>query len=168
VTAEEDPMRVLLYPGTFDPVTEGHVDLMRRGLRLFDRLLVAVAKGADKEPLFGLDERVEMIRQATRSLDVVEVTPFRGLVVDFARKNKVSAILRGLRAVSDFEYEFQMALMNRRLDQDVETIFLMPSARYTYLSASIVREVAKMGGDVSTLVPEIVQTRLKGKFTKPR
>ncbi len=161
-------MRVLLYPGTFDPVTEGHVDLMRRGLRLFDRLLVAVAKGADKEPLFGLDERVEMIRQATRSLDGVEVTPFRGLVVDFARKNKVSAILRGLRAVSDFEYEFQMALMNRRLDQDVETIFLMPSARYTYLSASIVREVAKMGGDVSTLVPEIVQTRLKGKFTKPR
>ncbi len=157
-------MSLLLYPGTFDPATEGHLDLMKRGLRLFDRVLVAVARGANKEPLFSLDERVEMIREATASVENIDVRPFKGLVVDFARENKISAILRGLRAVSDFEYEFQMALMNRRLDQDIETIFLMPSARYTYLSASIVREVARMGGDVSTLVPDIVKKKLKEKF----
>ncbi len=161
-------MRVLLYPGTFDPVTEGHVDLMGRGLRLFDRLIVAVAEGRGKEPLFSLEERVEMIREATRPLENIEVKPFRGLVVEFAQAHKVSAILRGLRAVSDFEYEFQMALMNRRLDQDVETLFLMPSARYTYLSASIVREVARMGGDVSTLVPNGVQAKLVEKFAGNR
>ena len=159
-------MRVALYPGTFDPVTEGHLDLMRRGLKLFDRLMVAVAESRDKEPLFTLDERVEMVLDATRSLENVEVHRFVGLVVEFARENGVTAILRGLRAVSDFEFEFQMALMNRRLDEEVETVFLMPSARYTYLNASIVREIARMGGDVSALVPPEVRSRLTEKFGK--
>jgi pantetheine-phosphate adenylyltransferase len=159
-------MKTLLYPGTFDPVTEGHLDLMKRGLRLFDRVLVAVAESKDKEPLFELEERVEMIRDVTQGLGNIDVEPFSGLVVSFARERKVTAILRGLRAVSDFEYEFQMALMNRRLDQDVETIFLMPSARYTYLSASVIREVVGMGGDVSTFVPPQVHARLTEKFKK--
>jgi len=158
------PMSVALYPGTFDPVTEGHLDLMRRGLKLFDRLLVAVAESRVKAPLFTLEERVEMVRQVTRSMENVEVHRFVGLVVDFAREKRVTAILRGLRAVSDFEFEFQMALMNRRLCEDVETVFLMPSARYTYLNASIVREVARVGGDVSGLVPPEVNARMVEKF----
>lgn len=157
-------MSVVLYPGTFDPVTEGHLDLMRRGLKLFDRVLVAVAESRDKEPLFPLAERVDMLQEATRSIQGVEVEQFKGLVVDFARKKEVTAILRGLRAVSDFEFEFQMALMNRSLDEEVETVFLMPSARYTYLNASIVREVARMGGDVTALVPPVVQARLKERY----
>ena len=157
-------MTTLLYPGTFDPVTEGHIDLMKRGLRLFDRLVVAVALSRDKEPLFPLEERVEMLREVVRPLGPVEVEPFTGLVVDVARAHGVSAILRGLRAVSDFEYEFQMALMNRRLDRDVETIFLMPDARYTYLSASVVRDIARMGGDVSSFVPAAVDARLRARY----
>ena len=157
-------MSVVLYPGTFDPVTEGHLDIMKRGLRLFDRLMVAVAQSRDKEPLFTLEERVEMLREVAPPLGDVEVHSFKGLVVDFARQQKVTAILRGLRAVSDFEFEFQMALMNRRLDEDVETVFLMPSARFTYLNATIVREIARMGGDVSALVPPAVNKRLQKRF----
>lgn len=158
-------MSVVLYPGTFDPVTEGHLDIMKRGLRLFDRLLVAVAASRDKEPLFTLDERVEMLREVAPPLGDVEVHSFNGLVVDFARQQKVTAILRGLRAVSDFEFEFQMALMNRRLDEDVETVFLMPSARFTYLNSTIVREIARMGGNVSALVPAVVYEGLSKKFS---
>ncbi|MCK4545856.1 MAG: pantetheine-phosphate adenylyltransferase [Candidatus Eisenbacteria sp.] len=157
-------MKLLLYPGTFDPVTEGHVDLMRRGLNLSDRVLVAVADSKSKDPFFSLEERVAMIREVTREMKNIDVEPFSGLVVNLARARNAGAILRGLRAVSDFEYEFQMALMNRQLDQEVETMFLMPSARYTYLSASMIRDVAQMGGDVSTMVPPEVHKRLRKKL----
>ncbi len=142
-----------MYPGTFDPITLGHEDLVRRAGRLFDRVVIAIAANPGKEPMFTLDERVELARDALKRIDNVEVTGYEGLTVDFARRHGLAVIVRGLRAVSDFEYEFQLANMNRHLTDEVETAFLTPTEKYTFISSSLVREVAKLGGDVSAFVP---------------
>lgn len=155
---------VAVYPGTFDPVTNGHVDLIKRGLAIFDRVIVSVAPSPKKAPLFSATERVEMIREATSGLDRVEVELFEGLLVDHVVDKGARVVIRGLRAVSDFEYELQMALMNRRLSDHVETVFMMPSEEYSYLTATVVKEVAGFGGDVEGLVPPCVLARLKEKF----
>lgn len=152
---------VAVYPGTFDPVTNGHVDLIRRGLAIFDRVIVAVAPSQKKTPLFSARERVEMIREATEGLSGVEVEIFEGLLVDHVVEKGASVVIRGLRAVSDFEYELQMALMNRRLSDHVETVFMMPSEEYSYLTSTVVKEVAGFGGSVEGLVPPCVIDRLK-------
>ena len=151
-----------MYPGTFDPVTLGHEDLVRRGARLFDRIVVAVAANPGKEPMFSIDERVAMARSALGHLDNVEVTGYTGLTVDFALQNGLQVIVRGLRAVSDFEYEFQLANMNRHLTDEVETAYLTPTEKYTFISSSLVREVASLGGDVSKFVsPEVKKALLE-------
>src|SRR5208282_566317 len=137
---------VAIYPGSFDPVTNGHLDVIARGSRMFDRLIVAVLQNMEKAPLFSASERAEMLREVTQEWSNVEVDLFGGLLVDYVRRRNAQVILRGLRAISDYEYEFQMALMNRRLEPAVETIFMMPAERYTYLSSRIVREVAQLGG----------------------
>lgn len=155
--------RIALFPGTFDPFTNGHLDLTRRATRLFDRVVVAVAHSPGKGTLFSMDERTEMIVAATRSLRRVEVVQFSGLVVECARRAGARVMIRGLRAVSDFEFEFQMALMNRRLSGAVEVAFLMPSQQYTYLNATLVKEVARLGGSVRGLVPPFVERRLREK-----
>jgi len=160
----ERPSRVGIYPGTFDPITNGHLDIIRRAAPLFDRVIVTLALNSEKEPLFSVDERLDMIRKTINDIPDVGVAMFSGLVVDFARKVGASAIIRGLRAVSDFEYEFQMALMNRKQNQALDTVFLMPDERFTYLSSSIVREVAKHGGRIDCFVPPIVFEMLKQKF----
>jgi len=152
-----------VYPGSFDPVTKGHADLIRRSLAFSDRVVVAVAVNVSKQPLFTLEERVALIRE-TVELPSVEVRSFDGLLVDFAKAVGASMLIRGLRAVSDFEYEFQMALMNRTLAPALETVFLVPAFDLTYLSSSLVREVARFGGDVSALVDPVVQHALKAKF----
>jgi pantetheine-phosphate adenylyltransferase len=159
-------VRLGLYAGTFDPVTNGHMDILSRSLTIFEHVIVAVANSTPKDTLFSLDERVALIKGAARDLKTVEVMPFTGLLVDFARETGAAAIIRGLRAISDFEYEFQMALMNRRLNREVETVFLMPSEEYTYLNSSIVREIASTGGDVSDFVPPVVAEALVGKYGK--
>jgi pantetheine-phosphate adenylyltransferase len=156
--------RVALYPGSFDPITKGHEDLIHRSLEFVDKLIVAVAVNVAKQPLFALEERVALIKQTVS--DKVDVQSFDGLLADFAKKVGASVIVRGLRAVSDFEYEFQMALMNRNLAPEVETVFLVPAFDLTYLSSSLVREVARFGGDVSQLVHPKVQQALKRKFAK--
>jgi pantetheine-phosphate adenylyltransferase len=145
--------RIAVYPGTFDPVTNGHLDLVERGRRRFDRLVMAILSNEEKQPMFTLDERIAFIRDATSQWPDVEVETFDGLLVDYARRIGASVILRGLRAVSDFEYELQMAMMNRRLAPEVETVFLMPSEAYSYLSSRLVREVARLGGHLDGLVP---------------
>jgi len=152
-----------LCPGTFDPVTNGHLDIVGRAAGLFDRVVVGVVENPDKEPLFSVSERVEMIREAVSELDNVEVDSFSGLLVDYARSREVGAIVKGLRAVTDFDYELQMAQMNRHLGE-VETCFVPTSPRWSYLSSSLVKEVARFGGDVSSLVPELVARRLKEKL----
>jgi pantetheine-phosphate adenylyltransferase len=156
--------RTALFPGTFDPFTNGHLDLARRAVRLFDRVVIAVADSPTKGVLFPLAERVAMCRAAARGLRRVEVVSFSGLVVDCARREGARVMIRGLRAVSDFEYEFQMALMNRRLSAEVEVAFLMPSQTYTYLNSTLVKEVVRMGGDVSGLVPAAVERRLRARL----
>lgn len=156
--------RTALFPGTFDPFTNGHLDLTRRAARLFDRVVVAVAHSPAKGTLFTLDERVDMIRAAAKSLPRVEVVDFRDLVVSCARRVGAQVMIRGLRAVSDFEFEFQMALMNRRLASSVEVVFLMPSQQYTYLNSTLVKEVARLGGDVRGLVPRSVEDRLRERL----
>jgi pantetheine-phosphate adenylyltransferase len=161
----ERPARIAVYPGSFDPVTKGHEDLIRRSLAFVDRVVVAVAVNVAKQPLFTLEERVGLIRETVR-LPGVDVQSFDGLLVEFARRIGASVIVRGLRAVSDFEYEFQMALMNRNLDPKLETVFLVPAFDLTYLSSSLVREVARFGGDVSQLVHPAVQHALKRKFAQ--
>lgn len=158
----------VIYPGFFDPITNGHVDIIQRGLKIFDRILIAVLKNPKKEAAFTTKERVEMIKEIFTGLKNVEVKSFHGLLVDFARKNQAGIVMRGLRAVSDFEYEFQMALMNRKLDPEIETFFMMPSARYSFLSSKLVKEVFMLGGCVKDLVPESVERRLKNKFRKNR
>jgi pantetheine-phosphate adenylyltransferase len=150
-----------IYPGTFDPVTNGHLDIVQRCRGLFAEVTVAIAVNRSKTPLFPLEERLQMLREAFAGMDFVRVEAFEGLLVQFARARGAQAIIRGLRAVSDFEYELQMALMNRRLDNQIETVFLMPSEEYTYLSSSIVKAVALAGGDVAALVPPGVQKRLE-------
>jgi pantetheine-phosphate adenylyltransferase len=157
---------IAVYPGTFDPVTNGHVDLVERSLRIFDELVVAVAANPKKQPLFSLDERIDLFRKAISRYRRVKIEGFDGLLVDYVREKKAVGIIRGLRAVSDFEYEMQMALMNRRLDCDIETVFLMPSEEYSFITSTIVKEAASYGGDVSSLVPKVVVRKLRKKFGK--
>jgi pantetheine-phosphate adenylyltransferase len=154
---------VAIYPGSFDPLTNGHVDIIRRGSRLFGKIIVAVLVNIDKAPLFSAAERVAIARDVFRAWPNVEVDTFEGLLVDYARKRQASVIVRGLRAVSDFEYEMQMALMNRHLNESVETVFMMPAEPYTYVSSRLVKEVVALGGSVGGLVPEIVEARLRDK-----
>jgi len=150
-----------IYPGTFDPPTNGHVDLIQRGSKLFDHLTVAVLNNPGKDPLFTVEERVEMLKEATAAIGNVSVATFDGLMVEFARQQGASAVLRGIRAISDYEHEFQMALMNRRLAPEVETVFLQPAGRYSFVSSRMVKEVFSFGGDVSGLVPPNVLKRLR-------
>ena len=155
--------RIAVFPGSFDPLTSGHVDIIERGCVIFDRIIVAVLINADKTPLFTVDERVSIIREVYRDRPTIEVDTFDGLLVDYARRKGAHALIRGLRAVSDFEYEFQMALMNRRLSQDLETVFLMPAEQFTYTSSRLIKEVFRLGGTVSGLVPPVVEQRLRQK-----
>jgi len=161
-------MRTAIYPGSFDPLTNGHLDVIQRATKLFDRVIVAVAKSESKHPLFALQERLQLVRRAVRHLPHVEADAFEGLLVEYAARRRAQAVVRGLRAVSDFEFEFQLALMNRKLDGEVETIFMMPKDTYTFLSSRIVKEIARLGGDVSAFVPAHVQTALKKKLAGSR
>ena len=160
--------RIAVYPGTFDPVTYGHLDLVDRGRRRFDRLVMAILSNEEKQPMFALEERVGFLREATAHWPDVEVATFDGLLVDYARRIGASVILRGLRAVSDFEYELQMAMMNRRLAPEVETVFLMPSEAYSYVSSRLVREVARLGGSLEGLVPANVARALATRRSEGR
>lgn len=157
-------MRLGIYPGTFDPITNGHLDLIERGLRIFDEIIVAVAPNPKKQPLFMLEERLKLIRQSVKDYPNVRVEAFNGLLVNYVKSKGGVAIIRGLRAVSDFEYELQMALMNRRLDMQIETVFMMPSEEYSFLTSTIVKEVASFGGSIKGLVPDVVERALKEKF----
>ena len=159
-------MRRAIYPGSFDPVTNGHLDVIERARKLFDEVIVAVAHNDEKQPLFPLKERLDLLRKTAGKIDNVRIAEFKGLLVEFARAEKAGAVIRGLRAVSDFEFEFQMALMNRKLDADVETIFLMPKEEYTYLSSRLVKEIARLGGDVSSFVPACAVNALSRKFKR--
>jgi pantetheine-phosphate adenylyltransferase len=159
-------MRCAIYPGSFDPVTSGHLDVVERARKLFDEVIVAVAHNDEKQPLFPLKERLDLLQETVGKISNVRIAQFEGLLVEFARVEKAGAVIRGLRAVSDFEFEFQMALMNRKLNADVETIFLMPTEDYTYLSSRIVKEIARLGGDVSAFVPLGVAEALRRKFNR--
>ena len=152
-----------VYPGSFDPLTNGHVDIISRGARMFDRIVVAILLNVEKSPLFTVDERVDIAREVFRGNPSVEVDTFDGLLVEYARRKRAGVIVRGLRAISDFEYEMQMALMNRHLNPEVETVFMMPAEPYTYVSSRLVKEVVALGGSVTTLVPSIVEDRLRDK-----
>jgi pantetheine-phosphate adenylyltransferase len=160
--------RLAVFPGSFDPLTNGHVDIILRTAQLFERLVIAVLVNQDKKALFTPDERVEMIREVFHGYSNVEVDTFDGLLVDYGRRRGASAIIRGLRAVSDFEYEFQMTLMNRHLQPTLETLFMMPAEQYTYLSSRLIKEVFQLGGDVQGLVPPVVERRLKEKHAASR
>ena len=155
-----------VYPGSFDPLTNGHVDIISRGARLFDRIIVAILVNAEKSPLFTMDERVDITRSVFKSHSNVEVDTFDGLLVDYVERRDAQVIVRGLRAVSDFEFEFQMALMNRRLRPKIETVFMMPAEQYTYISSRLIKEVFSLGGRVEGLVPDLVEQRLRGKGLK--
>ena len=157
-------MRTAICPGSFDPLTNGHLDVIQRATKLFDRVVVAVARNESKQPLFNLEERIELTQGALAHLRGVEVDSFDGLLVEFAEKANAQAIVRGLRAVSDFEFEFQLALMNRNLDERVETIFMMPKDTYTYLSSRMIKEIARLGGDVTPFVPTNIKLALEAKF----
>ena len=150
-----------VYPGSFDPLTNGHVDIIERGARLFDRIVVAILVNVDKAPLFSIDERVEIARTVFNEQTNVEVETFDGLLVEYAARRGADVIVRGLRVVSDFEYEMQMALMNRRLNREIETVFMMPAERYTYLSSRLAKEVFALGGSITGLVPDLVEARLR-------
>ncbi|MDF2953180.1 MAG: Phosphopantetheine adenylyltransferase [Thermodesulfobacterium sp.] len=159
--------KIGIYPGTFDPITNGHLDIIKRALKLFDLVIVAVGENPQKTPLFSVEERIFLVKEAVKELsesDRVEVEAFSGLLIDFAQKKSASAIIRGLRAVSDFEYEMQLALMNRKLSNSIDTIFLLTSLKWIFLSSSIIKEVAKFGGNIDDLVPKIVAEKLKEKF----
>ena len=160
-------MRIAIYPGSFDPLTNGHLDVIQRAARLFDRVIVAVAKNEGKKPLFALAERHKLVARAVESMSNVETDTFDGLLVDYVARRSGQAIIRGLRAVSDFEFEFQLALMNRKLNERIETIFMMPKDTYTFLSSKIVKEIARLGGNVADFVPPHVQTALNRKSKKP-
>jgi len=156
-----------VFPGSFDPITNGHLDIVDRGLGVFDRVRMAILMNPEKRPLFSVEERVALIREAYRGNPRVEVDTFSGLLVDYARRVGASVIIRGIRAISDFEYEFQMALMNRRLDPRIETVFMMPAESYSYVSSRLVKEVFQLGGRVTELVPPIVEKRLSEKYGTP-
>jgi pantetheine-phosphate adenylyltransferase len=155
-----------VYPGTFDPLTNGHVDIISRGARLFDRIVVAILINAEKAPLFSMDERVEIARAVFKDQQNVEIDTFDGLLVDYVERRHAQVVVRGLRAVSDFEFEFQMALMNQRLNPTIDTVFMMPAEQYTYISSRLIKEVFALGGRVHGLVPEVVEERLRGKGLK--
>jgi pantetheine-phosphate adenylyltransferase len=155
-----------VYPGSFDPLTNGHVDIISRGARLFDRIVVAILVNGEKSPLFSMEERVEITRSVFRDQPNVEVDTFDGLLVDYVARRKAQVIVRGLRAVSDFEFEFQMALMNQRLNGAIQTVFMMPAEQYTYISSRLIKEVFSLGGRVQGLVPELVEARLRDKMKK--
>ncbi len=157
-------MRTVIYPGSFDPITNGHLDVIQRAAKLFDRVIVAVAPSPAKNPLFTLEERVHLVTRAVRHLSHVEVDTLKGLLVEYVEKRSAQAVIRGLRAVSDFEFEFQLALMNRKLNERIETIFMMPKDTYTFLSSRIVKEIASLGGDVSAFVPAHVRAALAVKL----
>jgi len=156
--------KIGVYPGTFDPFTAAHLDLVKRALRIFDEVIVAVAPSLKKKPLFSLEERITLIGKSLKGLDKVRIEVLTGLLVDYVKEKKGMAIIRGLRAVSDFEYELQMAFMNRRLDTEIETVFLMPSEEFSFLTSTMVKEVASFGGSIKELVPEVVEKALKEKF----
>jgi pantetheine-phosphate adenylyltransferase len=157
-----------VYPGSFDPMTNAHVDIIQRGLKIFDKIIVAVLENPKKKTLFSTQDRVRMIREVFRRQDNIEVKAFRGLLADFIRRNKIHTVIRGLRAVSDFEFELQMALMNRTLDPAIETLFMMPSLHFTFLSSSLVKEVFLLGGCIQGLVPSVVERRLTDISRKPK
>ncbi|MFI5358831.1 MAG: pantetheine-phosphate adenylyltransferase [Halanaerobiales bacterium] len=158
--------QVVVYPGSFDPVTNGHLDIIKRAAKIFDKVIVAVFKNPQKKPLFTMEERVELLKEATKDLEKVCVDSFSGLTMDYVRSKKAIAIIRGLRAVSDFEGEFQMALLNKELNNEVETIFFMTDIKYAYLSSSAVKEVAQFGGNIDGLVPEVVKKALAEKYAR--
>ncbi len=160
--------RKAIYPGTFDPITYGHIDLIKRALEIFPEVIIAVAHNPQKNPLFTVKERVQMLQKATADLKGVKIRDFKGLVVDFARKQKVKVLIRGLRMISDFEYEFQMALTNRKLAPDIETIFLMPQESYSYISAKLLKETAFLGANLSSFLPRFVEKALKQKMEPTR
>ena len=155
-----------VYPGSFDPLTNGHVDIILRGARLFDRIIVAILVNAEKSPLFSMEERVDIARKVFEQERKVEVDTFDGLLVDYVERRQAQVIVRGLRAVSDFEFEFQMALMNQRLNAKIETVFMMPAEQYTYISSRLIKEVFSLGGRVEGLVPDLVEQRLRGKVKR--
>jgi pantetheine-phosphate adenylyltransferase len=156
--------KIAIYPGSFDPVTNGHIDIIERGLKLFHKIIVTILYNPKKEYLFSLEERLEMLRDCTKNFKNVEIDSYGGLLVEYADSRKAHAILRGLRAMSDFEYEFQMALMNRRLNRDVQTVFLMTGFRWIYTSSSIIKEAVQFGGNIEGMVPPLVRKKLKAKF----
>ena len=158
--------KTAVYPGSFDPVTNGHCDIVERGLTLFDKVIVAIAKNGTKDPLFTIDERVEMLEETFKDTQGVEVDSFDGLLVNYVVERHAGAILRGLRAVSDFEYEFQLALMNRKLNKNIQTVFLMTGLRWIFISSSIVKEAARFGGETRGMVPDFVADKLRQKFAK--
>ena len=156
--------KIVIYPGSFDPITYGHLDIIKRAIKVFDKVIVAVAYDAEKEPLLDVSERVELLKQAVKGLRGVEVDDFKGLVVDYVKKKNASVVIRGLRMISDFEYEFQMALTNRKLASDIETIFMMPSESYSYLSSKLIKEIASLGANLKGFVPGFVEKKIKEKL----
>lgn len=161
-------MKIAIYPGTFDPITYGHIDIIERARDIFDKVIVMIAQNPEKQPLFSNSERVIMIKKVLGKYKNIEVDSYDGLLVEFAKRKKATAIVRGLRAVSDFEYEFQMALMNRKLEDNITTVFLMPHEKYTYLNSSLVREIARLGGDVTEFIPPVVRQILSKKIKSLR
>ena len=157
--------KLAIYPGSFDPVTNGHIDIIVRGLKIFDHIIVCILNNPAKKVLFTIEERIDMLNQSLNGIKSIEITTYDGLLVDFAVQRQAHAILRGMRAVSDFEYEFQMALMNRRLNRDIQTVFLMTGLRWIFTSSSIIKEAARFGGNINGMVPKIVQQKLKDKFS---
>ena len=156
--------KIAIYPGSFDPVTYGHLDVIKRAINIFDEVIVAVARNLQKNSLFTLEERLKMLKEATRGLPRIRIESFDGLIIEFARKNKVNVLIRGLRMISDFEFELQMALTNRRLDESIETLFLMPSEGFSFLSSTLLKEAASLGADISSFVPDSVGRQLKQRL----
>ncbi|MFO8110929.1 MAG: pantetheine-phosphate adenylyltransferase [Desulfosalsimonadaceae bacterium] len=156
--------KIAIYPGSFDPVTNGHMDIITRGLKLFDRIIVTILENPSKSLLFTLPERMDLLSDCLAGIDNVEIDSYQGLLVDYAKQRGAAAILRGMRAVSDFEYEFQMALMNRKLEREIQTVFLMTGLRWIFTSSSIIKEAAKFGGDIESMVPPVVKKKLEEKF----